>query len=56
MFGTTKSQAMREVSEVAYQELLETERKYLLLLEEHRKVVNSLEEHTDNLRSFFEKL
>ena len=39
-----KSNAMREVSEEVYQELLEIERKYLILLEEQRKVVKCLDD------------
>ena len=50
-----KSNLTREIPEEVYQELLETERKYLILLDAQRKVVKSLEEYADNLRSFFEK-
>jgi len=40
-----KSNEMVEVPKECYEELLETERKYLLLKEEHRKFLLVLEEY-----------
>lgn len=51
-----KNTEMLEIPEEAYQELVETERKYLILLEEFRKVSKSLEDLSESLRSFFEKV
>ena len=40
-----KSNEMIEIPKEAYEELLETERKYLLIKEEHRKFLLVLEEY-----------
>jgi len=47
---------IRELPEEVYQELLETERKYLILLEELRNLSKGLEHYQKSIGSFLWKI